>query len=403
MPEQIDLMPKSKLTLIDLFAGAGGLSCGLQMAGFHPILANELVPEYAATYRHNHASTELIVDDVRNVVESNLRKRLSLKKGELDLLAGGPPCQGFSVNAPIRSLDDQRNHLFKDFLRVAEELRPKAILIENVPGMISLGRGTVVAQIEKELIRLGYAVSHRILFAGHHGVPQMRYRTVFIAIRNPDAAIVFPDPEYDARGVANFAGGKSLTMPVLPLFQQSLKKATTVDDAIGDLPPIDQNRIVESHAYLSEPRGWYQELLRSRSHTVRNHQAARVAAINLERMKHIPQGGSWRDIPFHLLPEGLKRARRSDHTKRYGRLDPKGLCSTVLTKCDPHWGSFFHPTQDRVISIREAARIQSFPDHFEFTGSLTDQYAQVGNAVPPLLSKAVGMRIKSLVRKYVAR
>ncbi|WP_021171499.1 Modification methylase AplI [Sporomusa ovata DSM 2662] len=116
--------------------------------------------------------------------------------------------------------------------------------------------------------------------------------------------------------------------------------------------------------------------------------------VSLERLKYIPQGGSWRDIPFDLLPAGLKRARRSDHTKRYGRLHPDGLCSTILTKCDPHWGSFFHPTQDRGLSVREAARIQSFPDRFMFMGRLTEQYEQVGNAVPPLLARAIGKEIR---------
>ncbi len=116
--------------MVDLFSGAGGLSCGLEMAGFRPILANELVPAYAETYRHNHPNTDLIVGDVREVSEANIRKRLGVAKGEVDLLAGGPPCQGFSINAPIRSLDDDRNHLFKEYIRIAKELLPKAILNE---------------------------------------------------------------------------------------------------------------------------------------------------------------------------------------------------------------------------------------------------------------------------------
>jgi DNA (cytosine-5)-methyltransferase 1 len=171
-----------KKLLVDLFAGAGGLSCGLEMAGFSPILANEIDPNYAETYKRNHPSTKVIVDDIRKICDGNIKKTLGLKSGELDLLAGGPPCQGFSINAPIRSLDDERNHLFKDYLRVAEAINPKAILIENVPGIISLGKGTVVEQIYKELNRMGYSVSHRILFAGHYGVPQMRFRTTFLAI-----------------------------------------------------------------------------------------------------------------------------------------------------------------------------------------------------------------------------
>lgn len=392
---------KATRILVDLFAGAGGLSCGLEMAGFSPVLANEIVPEYSSTYRLNHPNTQLIVDDIRQVAESRVLQKCGIKVGELDLLAGGPPCQGFSVNAPIRSLDDQRNHLFRDFIRICATLRPKAVLIENVTGMISLGRGTVVEQIHKELADLGYAVDHRILFAGHYGVPQMRFRTIFIAIRNPKASITFPDPRYDAQAIANFAGGKYLTIPVLELLRHTLERPTTVNDAISDLPPIEQGVRNELQEYVSAPQNWFQELLRKGSSSVRNHYSSRIAPINIERLKHIPQGGSWRDIPADLLPAGLKRARRSDHTKRYGRLHPEALCSTVLTKCDPHWGSFFHPTQNRIISVREAARIQSFPDKFEFTGSITDQYAQVGNAVPPLLARAVGQHITKMIEQYV--
>lgn len=386
--------------MVDLFAGAGGLSCGLEMAGFRPILANELVPVYAETYRHNHPDTDLIVGDVREVCETNIRKRLGVAKGEVDLLAGGPPCQGFSINAPIRSLDDDRNHLFKEFIRIAKELLPKAILIENVPGIISMGKGTVVEQIYNEIKEMGYSIHHRILFAGHYGVPQMRFRTIFLAIKGKDAEILFPEPKYNAKAVANFTGAKELCLTILPLFQQSLKPQTSVWDAISDLPEIESGSKNDEIRYAyDKPRSEYQEILRNGSDFVYNHSCNNLGKINLERMKHIPQGGSWRDIPFDLLPKGLQRARRSDHTKRYGRLDPEGLCSTVLTKCDPHWGSFFHPTQDRVISIREAARIQSFPDSYHFTGSVTQQYEQVGNAVPPLMADEIGRSIISMLEQ----
>ena len=179
---------------IDLFAGAGGLSCGLQQAGITPILANEWVPQFAKTYKLNHPNTEIIVGDVREVSETNLKLKLGVSAGEVDLVVGGPPCQGFSINAPIRTLDDERNHLFKDFLRVVSSIKPKAVLIENVPGIVSLGRGTVVEQIYKELAAMGYTVKHRILFAGHYGVPQMRFRTVFVGIRNFKGDITFPEP-----------------------------------------------------------------------------------------------------------------------------------------------------------------------------------------------------------------
>jgi len=387
-------------TMVDLFAGAGGLSCGLEMAGFRPILANELIPAYAETYRHNHPNTDLIVGDVREVSETNIRKRLGVAKGEVDLLAGGPPCQGFSINAPIRSLDDNRNHLFKEYIRIAKELLPKAILIENVPGIISMGKGTVVDQIYKEIKALGYSIQHKILFAGHYGVPQMRFRTIFLAVKGKDTEIIFPEPKYNAKAVANFTGAKELCLSILPLFQQSLKPQTSVWDAISDLPEIESGSKNDEIRYAcKKPQSKYQETLRNGSDFVYNHSCNNLGKINLERMKHIPQGGSWRDIPFDLLPKGLQRARRSDHTKRYGRLDPEGLCSTVLTKCDPHWGSFFHPTQDRVISIREAARIQSFPDSYHFTGSVTQQYEQVGNAVPPLMANEIGRSIINMLEQ----
>ncbi|EDN71359.1 C-5 cytosine-specific DNA methylase [Beggiatoa sp. PS] len=384
--------------LVDLFAGAGGLSCGLEMAGFHPLFANEIEPVYANTYKHNHPNTDLVIGDVRQMCASTLRERLGVKQGEIDLLAGGPPCQGFSINAPIRSLDDDRNYLFREYISVAQELLPKAILIENVPGIISLGKGTVVEKIYSELEQLGYKVNHRILFAGHYGVPQMRFRTIFLAIHLPDVEIKFPEPLYNAKAVANFTGAKELCLDVLPLFSQSLKPQTSVWDAISDMPKIESGEKNEKIKYGSPyPKSEYQKILRNGSDYVYNHNCNNLGQINLDRLKHIPQGGSWRDIPFELLPAGLKRARRSDHTKRYGRLDPNGLCSTILTKCDPHWGSFFHPTQDRVISVREAARIQSFPDSYHFTGSVTQQYEQVGNAVPPLMAYEIGKTIINML------
>jgi DNA (cytosine-5)-methyltransferase 1 len=382
---------------VDLFAGAGGLSCGLKQSGFFPSLANELVPQYAETYQINHQDTQVIVGDVRELCETNIKKLIGAREGEIDLVAGGPPCQGFSINAPIRTLDDERNHLFKDFLRVVASLSPKAVLIENVPGIVSLGKGTVVKQIYAELESMGYKVGHRILFAGHYGVPQMRFRTVFIGIKNYKREISFPEPKYSAKAVANFAGAKELCISVPPLFYNNLKSQVNVWDALSDLPKIENNQTLSPENYEKKPQNDYQKYLTADCKKLTSHYCARIAEVNLERLKHIPQGGSWRDIPHELLPEGLKRARRSDHTKRYGRLHPDALCSTVLTKCDPHWGSFFHPTQDRVISVREAARIQSFPDLYSFSGSITQQYEQVGNAVPPLLGKEVGDEIMKML------
>lgn len=391
-------MTTSELTLVDLFAGAGGLSCGLEMAGFRSLLALDANSVYLSTYSHNHPGVPTIAGDIRELDAVRVKTLTGLSSGELDLMAGGPPCQGFSINAPVRSLDDQRNHLFKEYLRIADALKPKAILIENVPGLVSLGRGTVVKTILKHLRDMGYTVGHKILFAGHYGVPQLRFRMVFIALRD-GGDVLFPSPTHEAEAVANFAGARELCQRILPLFSTGLKPMTTVWDAISDLPPLRPGEALGEQGYSTLPQSSYQEKLREGSDELTNHACAKLGQANLDRLKHIPQGGSWRDIPFDLLPAGLKRARRSDHTKRYGRLHPDEMCSTILTKCDPHWGSFFHPFQDRALSVREAARIQSFPDRYHFLGSLTQQYEQVGNAVPPLLAKALGVQLRRLIAK----
>lgn len=383
-------------SLVDLFSGAGGLSCGLQMAGFVPVFACEIDAAYANTYKHNHSDVHVHTADVRQISGQDIIEITGIKKGQLDLLAGGPPCQGFSINAPIRSLDDERNRLVAEFLRVTEELLPKYVLIENVTGIVSFGKGIIVDSIYERFKELGYEVNHRILFAGHYGVPQMRFRTIFFASRTgklPD----FPSPTHNAKARINFTGGKQLCMDLLDFESHLLKPHTTVNDALSDLPVIIPGHINGSISYASEAISEYQKELRNEKTQVHNHHTGKLGAINIERLKHIPQGGSWRDIPEYLLPKGLKRARKSDHTKRYGRLHPDGLCSTILTKCDPHWGSFFHPVQDRTLTVREAARIQSFPDKFQFLGNLTQQYAQVGNAVPPLMANAIGRKIMEVI------
>ena len=388
------------LKMIDLFAGAGGLSEGLSEAGFHSLFASEIVPVYAQTYKKNHPNTIVHTADIRELDANEIRNKLHIERGELDLIAGGPPCQGFSINAPIRSTLDERDLLFKEYVRFVDAFAPRAILIENVPGLVSFEHGATLHAILDALAELGYGADVRILGAPNYGVPQMRWRTIILGVRGRTLpAGAYPAPIYHAPIHANFTStfdGQSIIQMPSP---EANANFTTVYEAIGDLPPLASGehgeKVKEYHcdAYCN-----YQRRSRTGSIGVINHEAPRLSPINLKRLEFIKPGGNWTDIPNELLPKGMQRAKKSDHTKRYGRVLPNGLASTIMTKCDPHWGAFFHYEQNRSFTVREAARLQSFPDHFIFTGNMSEQFAQVGNAVPPLLAQAVGLSLKSILK-----
>ena len=388
-----------KYSMIDLFAGAGGLSEGLEEAGFHGVFASEIVPQYADTYRRNHPNTTVITEDIRNLDAEDVRKQLGMRKGQLALIAGGPPCQGFSINAPVRSTLDQRNHLFKEYLRFVDAFQPRAILIENVPGLVSFEDGDTLHAILRALGELGYGADVRILGAAYYGVPQMRWRTVILGVRGRELPRnAFPEPVCHApirpNFTATFDGHSLLKIPAADIPGNFV----SVEEAIGDLPPLKGGeKGEECKAYRFTSKCDFQRFVRRGSPGVYNHEAPRLSPINLQRLQYIRPGGNWTDIPHALLPKGMKLARKSDHTKRYGRLTADGLASTILTKCDPHWGAYFHYEQDRSLTVREAARCQSFPDHYIFYGSQQEQFAQVGNAVPPLLAKAVGVALMSVL------
>ncbi len=381
-------------TTIDLFAGAGGITEGFRQAGAQCLYANDFCPEAVATFRKNHAETIAEACPIEDVDPGKLRRSLGLAKGELDALVGGPPCQGFSINAPGRFLDDPRNKLFRNYLEFVEEFRPKTLLFENVTGMLSLEGGAVFQKVVNELEALGYLCEAKVLFAAHYGVPQERWRLIILGSR-VGLAVNHPVPTHYLRRRANFTGGRTLTFPLDESHQRLLRPPVTVADAIFDLPePIAAGGRDAGVKYASRRRASaYARELRADTEILFNHVEPKLSAINLERLKHIKPGGSWRDIPFELLPAGMKKARRSDHTKRYGRLHPDGFASTIMTKCDPHWGPVFHPVFERTLTVREAARFQSFPDHYVFEGSRVAQYEQVGNAVPPLLAKAIALSL----------
>ena len=384
------------LTAIDLFCGAGGITQGFKQAGFRCLYGNDHNAFAIESFQFNHPEARADGHAIESIDAHSVRKNLGLRKGELSVITGGPPCQGFSINAPDRFLDDPRNALFRHYIRFLDEFDPKALLFENVPGMLSLADGHIFDCVTREFKRRGYSLSTRILFAAHYGVPQERWRLIIMGSKSGEAPEL-PQPTHFATGRANFRGGRTMTIRLLQLERQKLKPAVTIDDAISDLPRLAMGEGGEVIEYDRKPQSEYARLMRNGDRETYNHYAAVLAPQNVQRLKYIRPGGSWRDIPFELLPKGMKSARQSDHTKRYGRLKADGLAATIMTKCDPHWGPVFLPDQDRALTVREAARLQSFPDHYRFFGSRVSQYEQVGNAVPVLMSKAIAESIALVV------
>jgi DNA (cytosine-5)-methyltransferase 1 len=380
------------LTAIDLFCGAGGLTEGFRQAGFSCLYANDSNQNAIETFRFNHAETWADHRQIEDVDAKAVRRKLGLAKGDLSVITGGPPCQGFSINAPERFLNDPRNALFRHYVRFIDEFEPQTIVFENVPGMLSLANGHIFEQVQQELKKHGYHLSTGILFAAHYGVPQERWRLIIVGSQRTSPPTL-PEPTHFATGRANFKGGKTLTLRLLPLHSQALLAAITVADAISDLPRLEMGEGGEVMQYDRKSTSEYSKLLRNGGKETYNHYAALLSPQNRARLRHIKPGGSWRDIPYHLLPLGMKRARKSDHTKRYGRLRKDGLAATIMTKCDPHWGPVFLPDQDRALTVREAARLQSFPDSYRFLGPRVSQYEQVGNAVPVFMAKAIAERL----------
>ncbi|MFG0261878.1 MAG: DNA cytosine methyltransferase [Novipirellula sp. JB048] len=380
-------MKNGKFTTIDLFAGAGGLTEGFRQAGFHSVAANDFDASSANTFKLNHPKTRFIDGPVQDISSDDLLDQSGLREGELDVLLGGPPCQAFSVYNHQRGMHDERSGLFREYLRLVEGLMPRFVVMENVTGITSVASGRAVDEIYKNLGGLGYHVEHRVLKAEEYGVPQERRRIFFIGTRDGDS-ITWPNQTHGTSDL---------------LVKRKLKPFVNVDQAISDLPPLLIDEGDDVAEYLSEPKCGYQKTLRQRAKQLFNHVAPHLSGVNLERLTHIPPGGSWRDIPYELLPTGMKRAKRSDHTKRYGRLHPNGLACTILTKCDLHWGAFIHPDekQQRTLTVREAARFQSFPDRYRFMGPRGEQFRQVGNAVPPLLGKAVAKAVSRMLKKQL--
>lgn len=266
----------------------------------------------------------------------------------------------------------------------------------------------------------GYEVRFKILNAAHYGVPQDRFRVVLVGTRRDVAdqggIVELPIPKHYSLAQAHFKGGrahtfhhaigfrKRLNQQDVPQIGAVLADPVTIAEAMSDLPTMSNGGGADlaSYARAKQPQSDYQRWARAGASVLSNHWCRALAQPNIERVKHIPAGGDWRSIPHELLPPGMQRALRKDHTKRYGRLRPDEISGTLLTKPDPHWGTFIHYDirQQRLISVREAARIQSFPDSYQFFGGQVDQYKLCGNAVPPLMAAAVAKEVVGVLNRY---
>jgi DNA (cytosine-5)-methyltransferase 1 len=372
---------------IDLFAGAGGASAGLAAAGADLRLAAEIDPEYASTHRAN-LPAEVLVGDLRTVESEKISRAADIAPGELSLLFAGPPCQGFSIIGS-RVVWDERNNLYREVLRTAQDLRPRCVVIENVPGLVTLGGGAYLRSILEGLSEIGYTAACAELLAAQYGAPQMRWRLVIIGWRKDlgiPAGFGFPAPTH--------GGDIGDLLPNCTISAAESAGFLTTFDAIGDLPAVAAGEQVDQ--YVGPPAAAYQRAMRAGlADELWNHYAAKLSAPNLARIAQLKPGQDWRDLPFELLPSGMQRALRKDHTRRYRRMSWTGVPRTIVTRFrDPKTGEYTHPEQDRTITIREAARIQGFPDSFVFHGSRSSQYDQVGNAVPVQLATSIAEEVR---------
>ena len=346
-----------KQTVIDLFCGCGGLSQGFIDAGYEVILGIDQWNDAIKTFNHNHKKSTGIVADLYNESVETISTKTGITKA--DIIIGGPPCQGFSI-AGKRVIEDERNELYKSFVKFVDYYNPKAFLMENVPNILSMGKGIVKEKIIKDFEKIGYTVNTDKLIASNYGVPQNRKRAFFIGFRNGH----------------NFEFPKTDTIEHI-----------TSSDAISDLTELS---LEDGTDYPITPRSNYQKQIRNGSKAIFNHEITNHSEKTVEIISLVSDGGNYKN-----LPEELRDTRRVNIA--WTRLNSKRPSFTIDTGHRHH----FHYKFNRVPTVRESARIQSFEDDFIFTGSKTSQYKQVGNAVPPILAKKLAISILNQLKENV--
>lgn len=353
-----------KPKVIDLFAGVGGMSLGFENEGFDVVIANEYDESIAKAYKYNHKNTKMVVGDITKL---NLEETFGTYKGQIDVVIGGPPCQGFSQKGQRKTIHDERNFLFKYYVKVVELVEPQYFVMENVPNLLTTENGYFRKELETLFNQMGYRLQMGVLNASDYGIPQNRRRAVIIGKKNCEA-------------------------PELP---KPYDKKVTIWDAISDLAFLNSGEGTEEQEYRNEPQSDYQKELRNGSKVLSNHVVTNHSKLALERLALIPPNAG-----KEVLPE--EHLTKSIYSGTWTRMKQDEISVTITTRFDtPSSGKFTHPFLDRAITVREAARIQSFPDDFVFVGNKGSQMKQVGNAVPPKLSEAIARVIMQDIKEAV--
>jgi DNA (cytosine-5)-methyltransferase 1 len=348
---------------IELFAGAGGLSLGLKQAGIDVVLANEIEKDFAITYTINNPKTNMINDDIHNI---DWFRELS-NFGKIDIVSGGPPCQGFST-VGSKNEKDPRNSLFYEYIRCVSIIQPSYVIFENVSGFKKMYSGAAYSTLLRELSILGYDTNSSILEASDFGLPQKRQRTIVLGWRKGLKKVSLPSPTHTR---------------IPSLF--GLQKKITVWEAISDLPTLDTND--SSDKYETPPQNEYQNSIRNGCKVLTEHNSTNYGEKMLEILRLVPEGGSVEDLPLNLRP-------KSYFKNTYARILPND-CSPTITRNfgTPSSSRCIHPFQNRALSTREGARLQGFPDNYIFFGGKCSKNLQIGNAVPPLFGKIISEEI----------